>query len=131
MRFDIEKPKTWKGLSYILKSSVLEDAIISNNLDCNVHLIYWTPQRDNKTDCSLIEAEYWLSNQNVDYARFYIRTGVVPSSDRKKAETLFTEHVLPNLIDWMKHKITLPNNSSISSGMFCAFYKNGNLVIEN
>lgn len=130
MTFDIEKPKAWKGLSYVLKSSMLKDEIIARGVDCNVHLIYWTPQRNNQTNYSIIEAEYWLPNQNVDHTRFYIRSGVVPSIDRKKAETILVNEILPKLIDWMENQIKTPIESTNRPGMFCAFYKEGELILN-
>lgn len=131
MRFVIEKPRTKKGLSYIFKYSILKNAIISKNLDCNVHLVYRTPGRNPENDCSLIEAEYWLPNYKVDYYRFYIRTGVVPSPIRKKVEILFINEVLHKLVDWMIFITNQPDNSTIKSGKFAAFYRNGSLEIIN
>lgn len=130
MTFDIEKPKTWKGLSYVLKSSMLKDEIIARGIDCKVHLIYWTPQRNNQTDCSIIEASYWLPNQNVDYTRFYIRSGVVPSRERKKVETIFVHEILPKLINWMENQVKTPIEATNRPGMFCAFYKEGKLILK-
>lgn len=130
MKFEIEKPKTWKGLSYVVKSSWLIDEISSRGIDCNIHLIYWTPQGDNQTNCSIIEAEYWLPNRNVSYPRFYIRSGVVPSKERKKVETIFLNKVLPKLMDWIKVQSELALDSNLRPEMFCAFYKNKKLVIN-
>ena len=111
MRFDIEKAQTWKGLSYPLKTSMLKDALENNKIDCNIHLIYWTPQQHDEK-YSVIECHYLLANQNVDYDRFYIRAGVVKSEKRKLAETLLTNEVMPKLIDFIKNKIKLPPNST-------------------
>ncbi|BDD03880.1 hypothetical protein [Aureibacter tunicatorum] len=130
MTFDIEKPKTWKGLSYVLKSSILKDEITSRGIECNVHLIYWTPQLNNQTDCSIIEAEYWLPNQNVEHGRFYIRSGVVPSSERKKVETILINEVLPKLIDWVEIQVNTSIEATHRPGMFCAFYKEGELILN-
>jgi len=130
MDFYIQKPKTWKGLSYVLKSSILKDEIISREIECNVHLIYWTPQRNNQTDCSIIEAEYWLPNRNVDDGMFYIRTGVVPSSERKKVEISLINELLPKLIDWMEIQVNTAIEATSRLGMFCVFYKEGELILN-
>lgn len=98
MTFSIEKPKTWKGLSYVLKSSLLKEAIAENELDCNVHLKYWTPGGDSQTGWSILDGHYWLPNRHVDYARFYIRAGVVPSAIRKEVEVKLGSEALPELI---------------------------------
>lgn len=127
MVINISKPKTWKGLSYVLKSSLLINELELNGMDCYVDLNFWTPQQNNRPEWSLIEAEYWLPNSNVDYGRFYIRTGVVPSPDRKVAENIFINEVLLQLVKWMKIQVTIPVNSTNRPGMFYAFYKNGKL----
>ncbi|MHB1276807.1 MAG: hypothetical protein ACYC1Q_00245 [Bacteroidia bacterium] len=130
MELIIDKPKTWKGLSYVLKSSLLEKVIKDRGLECYVQLHYWTPQGNNKTNCRLIEAEYWDTNENVPYSRFYIRTGVVPSAERKKVEELLMSEVLPKLIVWMERKVNEPINSTQRSGMFCAYYNEGILAVS-
>lgn len=132
MIFIVEKQKTWKGLSYVLKSSILKNAIIEKGLDCYVNLVYWTPQHQlsRKNDCSIIEAEYWEPNHNVDYFRFYIRTGVVPSVERKKVELIFINNVLPKLINWMTMKTNQLPIARQNQGMFCAYYRNGQLEIN-
>lgn len=130
MIFNIEKPKVPKGYSYVLKSSVLKDAIIANDIACNVHLVYWKPKQNEAFDYSLIDAWYWEPNQNVDDYRFYIRSGQVFSSERKKIEVILKDEVVPQLIGWMKSKTEQPANSTTNTGRFCAFYKDGRLVIE-
>lgn len=130
MTFTVEKPKISKGLSYVLKSSALKDEIDTNELDCNVHLVYWTPQLDNRQNCSLIEAEFWLPNENVPNTRFYIRTGVVPSENRKNAETILKSQVLNPLIDWMKKRMNEPVNSTTKAGWFRTALVDGSLEIK-
>ncbi|GAB3533044.1 hypothetical protein GCM10027443_17740 [Pontibacter brevis] len=130
MKFEIEKPKTRKGLSYVLKSSFLKDAITSRGLDCNVVLVYRTPGGGNTEDCSLIDAEYWVPNQNVDEYRFYIRAGVVPSTERKKVEAILLDEVLSRLVDWMASELNQPPKSTKLPGKFRASYRNGELVLN-
>jgi hypothetical protein len=128
MTFVIKKEKTWKGLSYVLKSSVLKNEIIARGLDCYIYLNYWTPQMNNETAWPLIEAEYLLPNANVDHSRFHIRTGVVPSAERKNAEIILINEVLPRLIEWMTKKINQPVNSTDTEWRFSAFYKDRKVV---
>ena len=130
VKFKIEKPKTRKGFSYALKTSYLKTEVESHGLDCNIILVYWTPGGDNTTDCSLIEAEFWVPNQNVDEYRFYIRAGVVPSTERKKAEAILINEVLPNLVEWMAREINQPSNYTKVPGKFSASYRNGELVLN-
>lgn len=129
MNLIVEKPKTWKGLSYVLKTSVLEKALIEAGLDCYVQLVYWTPKQDHKTHCSIIEAHYWYPNNNVPYYRFYIRAGVVPSNERENVEALLSNEVLPKLIQWMQRRVNEDLNSTKRSTYFSASYINGRLVM--
>lgn len=111
MEFTVDKPKTWKGLSYPLKTSTLKDAIDNAKIDSSIHLKYWTPQLHNET-YNILECEFWPASINVNYDRFYIRIGVVKSKDRKIAEDYLKMEVIPKLILFMKNKISLPDNST-------------------
>jgi hypothetical protein len=111
MKFEVEKPKIQNGLSYVLKTSMLKDAVEATGLDLNIHLIYWNPYRIPIGE-TILECHYWLPNENVDYDRFYIRAGTVKSENRKIAETLLKEEVLPKFIDWIKDLKSLPKNST-------------------
>lgn len=110
MRFIIEKPKIFKGLCYVLKSSLLKEALEETNLDLNISLNFWTPQKLG----SILSVEYWFPNENVEYDRFYIRAGAIKSENRKRAEELMNKYVIPDLIIRIK-KI---KNESINSTKF-------------
>jgi hypothetical protein len=56
----IEKPKLPQARAYVLKTSLLESALVGVNVTCDIILRYWTPQ----SGSSILEAEYWLSNEN-------------------------------------------------------------------
>lgn len=130
MTFIVEKPKTKKGLSYVLKSSMLKSAIIARGIECYVHLVFWTPRGDNKNDCSIVEAEYWLPNRRVEYPRFYIRSGVVPSIERKEVEIIFVREMLPELVNWMENQVKTPIEAINRPGMFYAIYKEGKVIMK-
>jgi hypothetical protein len=106
----IEKPKLPKGLSYALKTSILQEAIESAGLDCHINLNYWTPQKVPGGD-TILECFYWLPNANVDHDRFYIRAGSIKSEQRKTAENLLREKVIPVFIKWMKKIKSFPPDS--------------------
>lgn len=131
MRFDVEKPKTWKGLSYPLKSSVLKNALEIANVDCNIQLQYWTPQRRDE-NYNILECEFWPANENVDYDRFYIRAGVVKSEKRKLAETLLINEGIPKLVELIKNKISLTSNSTskTQTGYFLVIFNNDKIFIN-
>lgn len=78
----VEKPKLRKGWSYVLKSSLLQEALDQAQIVCHVDLKFWTPQSGN----SVLEAHYWLPNANIDHPRVYLRAGVVPSAERQAAQ---------------------------------------------
>ena len=128
MRFEIEKPKVRKGFSYALQSSMLKEAIDGGGLDCNVHLVYWTPQLLG----SIVEAHYWLPNENVDYDRFYIRAGVVRAEERAESKAWLSEVAIPELIRRMTFIMQLPTGSNQrEAGLFFdALRVNGQFVIK-
>ena len=132
MKFTVEKPKTWKGLSYPLKTSMLKDAIDNSKIDCNIDLNYWTPQQFDET-YNILECEFWGANSNVDYDRFFIRAGVVKSEDRKLAETLLRNEVIPKLIEFISSKVSQAFNSTLLSRQtyFKAVFINKKIIIYN
>jgi len=130
MELIVNKPQTYKGFSYCMKASYLKEALDSVNFDGFIHLEYWTPQGNNTIYCQLIHAEYWLPNLNVNYERFFIRTGVCQSQRRKELEVVMKNSVIPELVNWMLEVQNLPSNSSKKENrFFLAYYINNNLQI--
>ena len=126
----VEKPKLRKGLSYVLKTSLLQEAIDQARIECHVDLNYWTPQ----SGCSVLEAHYWLPNANVDYPRVYVRAGVVPSAERQAALDALRGEGLPAFISWLSRIIALPKGSpKLHSDLyFDATYEDGKIgIIHN
>jgi hypothetical protein len=125
----VEKPKLPKGLSYALKTSFLQAELDKAQIDCYIHMIYWRPQSGH----SILEAQYWLPNQNVPYARVYVRAGVVPSGLRMAASNAMVKIILPSFIEWLSRIIALPANSPVlhSEPFFNAGYDNGRVAISN
>ena len=101
----IEKQKLPKGLSYALKSSLLEEAFKENKIKTDTHLVF-------SISDIFFDAHYWLPNENIDYHRFYIRTGHVQSEKRKEATMFMQESVMPEFIKWAKELVSLPENST-------------------
>ena len=130
MGFTIEKPKLSKGLSYPLQTSMLKDAIEETGIDCNIDLHYWNPNRIPVGE-TILECFYWLPNENIDYDRFYVRAGTVKSKNRKIAQELLKEKVIPNFIEWIKKIKSLPVNSTkLKHNMyFNAVFKNNEVKI--
>jgi hypothetical protein len=130
MRFEIEKPKIRKGLSYALKTSILKDAIDNAGIDYNIHLIYWQTYSIPVGE-TIFECHYLLPNENVDYDRLYIQAGTVKSEDRKNAETLLKEKVIPKFIDWVSKIQSLPDLSTKLKNKlyFNAIFKDNEVAI--
>ena len=112
MIFTVEKPMTWKGLSYPLKTAQLKAAIEESGIDCNVDLTYWTPQRNAEGIDTVLTCEYWLANRHVSYNRFYIRVGTVKSENRKQVELALLAQAIPELIKFILKKVSQPANST-------------------
>ena len=79
--FKIEKSKIAKGRSYILKTSLLQNAVSAASLTIPIHLIYWTPQIDG----SVLQALFWPPSENCAHSRLYVRAGSLPSEVRRSA----------------------------------------------
>lgn len=74
----ISKPKLPKAYSYVLRSSQLDNLLISNNITIHTDLVYWLPQIIG----SILEVHYWLPNNKVLYPRLYVRAGALPEFSR-------------------------------------------------
>jgi hypothetical protein len=125
----VSKPKPPKGLSYVLQTSQLEQALANAAIDCPVDLVYWIPQGGG----SVLEGHYWLRNENVPYPRVYVRAGVVPSSHRAIASEALLAEGLPQFIDWLKEVHSLPDDSPALDGelYFNATFAEDRLLITN
>ena len=104
---NISKPKLAKGLSYVLKTSQLEKALLDARIECHISLVYWMPQSGG----SILEGHYWLPNKKVSYPRVYVRAGVVPSALSSAASEVLMESALPKFIDWLAWIIALPERA--------------------
>lgn len=100
----IKKDRLPKGLSFVLRSSVMEEAFRSAGIttDASLHHL-----------CSGIffDAYFWPPNPNVAYERFYIRAGVAPSSQAREARDFAERIVIPRFVAWAGHLLSLPLNS--------------------
>ncbi len=94
----------------------------------DTHLIYWIPEDGG----SILEAFYWVPNGNVSYPRLYLRAGVVPKQEHKRAFELFQNKALPAFVEWITFLISLPEGSTILNykPYFNASYVEGHLKIE-
>lgn len=132
MKWTIEKPRPPKGQCYILKTSSLQEMLITAGVETAVHLLY---QYSSKalSEIILLDCHYWLPNANMHHSRFYIRTSAVNFEDKKIADDLMQLRILPELIDWMQKIFTKPEDStSIRHDMlFRAAFGNGEIKITH
>jgi len=124
----VEKRKKPKHLSYVLKTSLLERVLREADVKIDTHLIYCIPESGG----SILEAFYWLPNENVSYPRLYMRAGVVPNQEHKKAFELLQNEALPAFLKWLSFLTTLPDGSTLLNDKpyFNASYIEGDLKIE-
>ena len=108
----------------MLKTSLLESALVDVNLTCDIILDYWTPQSGSST----LEAEYWLPNENRP-ATLFVRAGSLPLDDvgsaREKSET----EVLPSFAEWLGSVLSLSYRSTAlqAKPRFYAVYEDGSV----
>lgn len=93
----ISKPKLPKAYSYVLRSSQLNDLLISDGFTIHTDLVYWLPQIIG----SIFEVHYWLPNIHVPYPRLYVRAGALTKGDIQKARILMSSEVLPKFSIWL------------------------------
>lgn len=93
----ISKPKLPKAYSYVLRSSQLNDLLISEGFTIHTDLVYWLPQIIG----SIFEVHYWVPNIHVAYPRLYVRAGALPKDDIQKARILMSSEVLPKFSIWL------------------------------
>ncbi len=131
MILKINKPKAPKGFSYVLKSSFLKNALESNNIEISTFITYWKPQKISSGD-NIFECNIRRKDKRVDHDQLLIRTGTVESKNRKDAEELLIQKVIPKFIEWIKKAESLPDNSTLlrEFGGFYAFYKDGEVNID-
>ena len=104
---NVSKPKLRKGLSYVLKTSQLEQALLNAEINIHTSLDY------SQCGGSILKAFYWLPNPNIEYPRLYICAGVVDSPLRTPASLTLLEEGLPAFINWVRYVIALPDNSPV------------------
>jgi hypothetical protein len=124
----VEKRKRPRHLSYVLKTSLLERVMREEDVTIDTNLVYWIPEDGG----SILQAFYWVPNENVAYPRLYMRAGVVPKEEHKKAFELLQNEALPAFVEWLTFLTSLPEASTVWNRQpyFNASYVEGHLKIE-
>lgn len=110
----VERSKLPKGMSYPLKSSVLETALRSAGIELDAHLIQHVSKR-------FFDAFFWPANVNVGHERLFIRASAVQSQEAEHARNFMNESVIPEFIAWVQSIAALPANSPIRREEQCFF----------
>ena len=83
----IDKPKLPKGLSYVTKSSRLQELFEELTLDIDISVRYHVPKRGSD-GVVIFDCLFWLPNPNVSYNRLYITVGTVESTRKEEVNAL-------------------------------------------
>lgn len=100
----IEKDKLPKGMSYPLKSSLLKAALEQAGITTETSLLVGPNH-------TYFEAFFWPPSGDIDYDRFYIRTGAVAASEGGRAREVIEGQVIPDFIAWARSLLALPCNA--------------------
>jgi len=102
----IEKAKLPKGMSYVLRSSILEHALQEAGLAIDTTVTHGP---------SLIffDAFFWPPHANAPVERLYVRAGAVTASQAHEARSFIENSVIPDLISWLQGILALPANSPV------------------
>lgn len=128
MNFIVEKPKVRQGLSYVLKSSAIQNALMERRIDVPVYLTFFTPQHFNPADTPVFESEYVPVSVGGKENRFHVRIGVVISEQRKQVEELFVREMLVPFLDFVEYQLSKPQNSTDRGRGFYVRWVDGKLV---
>lgn len=122
----IEKDKIAKNFCFILKTKMLENILLENEVNIYINLNYW----NQKSTGSIFEAHFWPPNENVAYPRCYIRAGALPEEDVVHARSLLQDAVLPKFIVWIKKILSPEGDIKYDENLyFEARYKNNILKL--
>jgi len=103
----IDKDKIPKGSSFVLKSSIFEEALQSAGITTDTHLNHINNPR------RLFDAYFWPPNPNVGYERLYVCAGIVPSAEAAAARQFVASQVIPQFIAWASSILAEPQTSPI------------------
>lgn len=125
----VTRPRLAKGLSYVLTTSQLADALADARIDCHINLVYWSPRGTR----SILEGAYWLPSENVPHPRVYVGAGAVPSAMLPDAAKALSNAALRQFVRWLGDVLALPENSpALAAGpYFNAAYTEDGLAITD
>jgi hypothetical protein len=102
----IEKAPLPKGKTYVLKSSVLEQALLDAGFTLPTQLVH-------TAENIFFEAQYSPPNPDVPQEQLLVRAGAVASGFGYAARQAIETAVIPEFIEWLRSFLTLPENSPL------------------
>ncbi|CCE04235.1 conserved hypothetical protein [Bradyrhizobium sp. STM 3843] len=109
MEFTSETGKIPKGYGYLLKPSVIVEALTKANIGIHIHLVRSHGRR-------LFDARYWPPNGDVLYERLHIKVGTAIERDLPELRRRAKEEALPALIRWISDIVAQDLRSVIRHG---------------
>lgn len=106
----INKPKVPKGLSYIIKSSQIQELFEELKLDIDISVNYLV-SKGGPQGITVFECCYWLPNMNIPYNRLYITIGTVRVDKKDKIDALL-KVLFPKFKEWVLFIMSQPDNST-------------------
>jgi hypothetical protein len=101
----ISKAKIPRNESFILRSSVLEDALRAAGIATETSLNHCRGKR--------FTADFWTPRPNVPHERFYISSGSVPAEQARAVREFVESRVVPEFIAWASGLLSLPPDSTV------------------
>jgi hypothetical protein len=101
----IEKVKLPKSMSYVLRSSTLENAMQDSELAIVATLVQGPSP-------ILFDAFFWPPQPSAPFERVYVRAGAVEASQAKEVRSFVEGSVVPEFISWLHGILQLPINST-------------------
>jgi len=101
-----ETQRLRKGTGYPLKPSVLTAVLRELDPPIEWHLI-------RGGSGALLDCHFWPPNPNVPHERLYIRSAALPREQVHAAKVLLETSVMPDLLAWLKHILSQPQNSPV------------------
>lgn len=102
----IEKTPLPKGMTYVLKSSVLEQALLDAGITLHTTIVHTTGNL-------FFEAQYSPPNPDVPREELVVRAGAVASGYGVAARQAIETVVMPEFIAWLNSFLSLPENSPV------------------
>jgi hypothetical protein len=124
----IVRDKISKKYGFVLKTKELEDLLLINGININIHLWYTVEFISTQ---SIFDAHFPLLYNNT-YNQLNIFAGALSKEHIPIAREKMREIVLPEFKNWIMNISALPNNSTYlyQKLYFNAFFRNDIITIE-